>query len=345
METVRYKMQPSQPPDKLCFLSNSRATLKFFAELRGPTLRMGKLAGDNGREWVSYSGKKQKPSINRFCDYSKLHEISTSAALVLTAEYARAGRVTGSVPPTLNLGAWPMGLFNPLYEIGFFEIVGLNDETSERYSVRGSKKTLRIIEGSDAEKLAEAAVAIETLVSEQLDVDLSDKSIDLPLTNALSEAMINVQRHAYTAEHNFKYKHLGCWWVTASTDSEMRELRVAIYDQGATIPITFPQKQLSAVVMDTIRRNWHQEPEFEYQNDSVYILSAMKTGKSQTNKLHRGLGLPEMQELIDDCPVGSSLTVISRGGLYMYQNGTRGYRESFPFSVGGTLIEWVIKLE
>ena len=155
--------------------------------------------------------------------------------------------------------------------------------------------------------------------------------------------MINVARHAYPEDHRFKFRHVGRWWVTASADRVSRELTIVVYDQGATIPITFPKKAMSQTVMDFLSSTLTQSVEFENHNDGAYIEGAMKPGRSKSNQKHRGLGLPEMKDLVDICGSGS-LSIFSRGGECHYEYGRTLVRRSRQQSIGGTLIEWTLRL-
>ncbi|MAS41711.1 MAG: hypothetical protein CML46_17745 [Rhodobacteraceae bacterium] len=92
-------------------------------------------------------------------------------------------------------------------------------------------------------------------------------------------------------------------------------------------------------LVDMLRRPLSSQPEFEFQDDAIYIEGAMARGETQTGEPGRGEGLPQMMELVDICGSGS-LTIYSRGGMARYRCGQDIEIRSFPHSVGGTLIEW-----
>lgn len=76
------------------------------------------------------------------------------------------------------------------------------------------------------------------------------------------------------------------------------------------------------------------------------IKIATTFGNSQVEAKHRGNGLPQMKSTIDICGEGS-LLVVSRQGYYLYsvENGKASESfESLNSSIGGTLIEWTIKI-
>ena len=69
----------------------------------------------------------------------------------------------------------------------------------------------------------------------------------------------------------------------------------------------------------------------------------MRFGNTQTNEAFRGQGIANMKQLIDVCGHGR-LTIFSRGGRCDYTGEERTERSSYPLSVGGTLVEWVLQL-
>jgi len=155
------------PPRVLCFDHNRDQTLLFLESLRHSLSRSYSVLQQrdvhNRPEnfWVNPGRHASSLRwIRRYHDYSKIETISTAAALVLAAEYDRFRRLCGSVPPTINLHDWHPELFRKLYEVGFFEIVGLAEDVAERYSTDGDVRIMRILSGTDAEQNAEAAQCI-----------------------------------------------------------------------------------------------------------------------------------------------------------------------------------------
>jgi len=155
--------------------------------------------------------------------------------------------------------------------------------------------------------------------------------------------MINVARHAYHEEEEISVPHVGRWWVTASADRVRKELTVVIYDQGASIPVTFPKKELADTVWDFLRGVLGQDDEHVFSDDAAYIAAALLPGRTQTNQRNRGLGLPEMKELID-ISGGGELCIISRGGTCRYGNNRNISRKASNQSIGGTLVQWKLSV-
>lgn len=333
---------PVIPPANLCLESNAEETLRFLngARYRKP----GQFTGRPG-EKMSWLHERQRglPILWSYSDYSKIEHLSTSAAVVLTAEYDRLRHLYDASPPTVNLHQWSDAVFSKLYEIGFFEILGLTSRVADMYRDSGNVRVMRIMSGTNTEGLESAARNLLGLASHYMADRLISEEVILALNSALSEAMANVARHAYSDDHVFPYKHIGKWWVTAEVDRLKGTLTVVIYDQGATIPVTFPKRSLSDRVQDYLSRTLSGQKRFEFENDATYVAGAMIPGNTQTGLKYRGYGIPQMKELIDICGSGK-LTIFSRGGRCQYECGGEVERRSYAKSIGGTLIEWVVQL-
>lgn len=342
LEDVVSENEPIIPPKNISLTENTEHTIDFFENMRRQYTTLDHSKDLSQIKFVVNSRKKGLRRIGGYVDFTKIEKIGTSAALILTAEYDRVATILKQVPPTINLHLWNEGVFKILFEIGFFEFVGLQKEVSERYITDGKVKTVKIMSGVNANGISSIYDAIVNLSKYIDDDDPISDEVKLLLTNALSEAMINVSKHAYPDDYNFPIRHVSKWWATGSANCETRELRVVIFDQGASIPVTYPRKTLSQSARDFLLSALRRDSSFDFENDGAYIECAMMPGKSQTNQVNRGLGLPEMKDLIDVCGNGS-LKIFSRGGECTYRSGHGMVRLSRPSSIGGTLIEWTLK--
>lgn len=344
IEEVVSENRPKIPPLELCLSTNTDETLEFISEWRNRFKSLLPSASKQTYNWFKHArspGGKRR--IVGYTDFGQIFRFSTAPALVVTAEYDRLRTLMNDVPPTINLDEWKDPVFQRLYEMGFFEILGLTESVSGRYVTSGDVRTMKIISGTNSAELAEASQSILGLCDFLGEAPQIQEDVELALNNALSEAMINVSKHAYPGDHDFKFRHVSKWWVTASVDRSSRELTVVIYDQGATIPLTFSQKNWSQTVRDFLTSVLTSKPSFEFENDGTYIEGAMRPRSSQTGKAFRGLGLPEMKDLVDICGRGS-LRIFSRGGECYYEAGRPLQRRSRNHSIGGTLIEWTLHL-
>lgn len=335
---------PYKPPPIICFRENTVATLAFFDRWREDFAIRRHRDNVQRYKWLSPPNRSGRlPRIRGYIDFSEISNIATAPALVMAAEYDRAAQLIGSTPPTINLDEWNRDVLSKLFQLGFFDILGITDNVRELYHDDGAVRTMRIVRGTNTSDLQRTSERLISL-SNFLDADgPMTEEVVLALNSALSEAMANVARHAYPPEFDFRFTHVNAWWVTASADRTNRRLTVVVYDQGASIPVTIPQKPWMHSVQQYILQNLLVEKQFEYQDDATYIEGAMRHGRTQTQERGRGEGLPQMKELVDICG-GGSLTIWSRGGVCQYTPDAELAKATYEFSVGGTLIEWVMDL-
>jgi len=341
VEKVIVRQGRSIPPTRLCYLTNSEKTFEFLDRWRRRFARVD-TGNTKGLDWLQPSrNPRGLRSMDQYIDFSQIEYVSTAAALVMTAEYDRLRHLLDSVPPAVELDRWHTGVFTKMNEIGFFENIGLLDELEDKFNTNGDIKTLKITSGRNAAELEEVSQKI-SLLCDFLDVKgevMRGKVLDL--NTALGEAMINVARHAYPDYHKFARKHVSKWWVTASVDRIERVLKVAIYDQGASIPVTYPRKRTLVALKEAVSKPLAGVSRFEFDSDGTYIHEAMQPAATQTNEPHRGKGLPEMREIVDALG-DASMIIYSRGGICEY-DGNKFTTSSQEYSVGGTLIEWTLR--
>jgi anti-sigma regulatory factor (Ser/Thr protein kinase) len=288
------------------------------------------------------------PAIRSFFDFSTIDSLSTAVALIITSDYDRAKRLTGKVPPAVNLDQWGDDAFKVLYEIGFFEIMGYvpGDHPSVRYhDIEGGRfRLMQIMSGRNADELENVAMGINGLL-EYLGQAQAQRDLSVEINSAVGEAMINVARHAYPKEftaHNHN-RTVNRWWVTARADRTSNTLTIVIYDQGATIPGTLPRRAWFKEFVEGFMRKLGRTDAPLGDLDHEYIAYSMLRGKTQTDEPGRGEGLPEMQDLIDFCGTGC-LRILSRGGAYTYEPDSGVSKIRLPIHIEGTLVEWVLKL-
>lgn len=344
VEEVLCVREPTRPPRVMCLDKNTDEVLSFLDSWRKKYAIKSSIKNLKRYDWTIRPPRgSSKKRIMGYVDYSAITEISTAVALVIAAEYDRGARLLGSAPPTINLHSWSDEVFSKFYELGFFSIVGLTGSISDLYMDSDLVRTMRIVSGkntADLRRTSESLIELSKFIDESGPIS---EELELALNSALSEGMANVSRHAYPEDFDSEVHHVESWWVTASAHRGKRRLTVVMYDQGATIPVTLPRKKWMQAVQDFVTRNLLPHREFDFQDDATYIAGALERGQTQTGQPGRGEGLPQMKELIDICGAGS-LTIWSRGGMCRYEPDTALQRTSFPYSIGGTLIEWVIDL-
>lgn len=332
---------PVAPPSPLCLDKNRTESVAWFESLR----RAFQRSINKGQPFVKRSERPGAlPQIVGYFDFSKLKEISTAAAVVLAAEYERVGKLLGIVPPTVELDKWQDSVFNKLYQIGFFEIVGLSAKRENPVSEEKLTQTMRIVSSKNSDDLGTIDRSLQQLgkfLSPDQDIP---ESIIIEFLTGLSEAISNVTNHAYPDDIELGYDHINSLWVAATADRAANSLTVVVYDQGASIPATYPRLDRLKKVVRFLERALKPNRQFEYEDDGTYIRAAMRYGGSRTDEKHRGKGLPQMFETLQKIGPGS-LTVYSRGGWCRQTTQDRRLRSgALPCSIGGTLVEWSVEL-
>ena len=299
--------------------------------------------GDSDAGFVHRKTPKGIARISGYADFSTLHEISLGAAVVLTADYSRMSNLIGQVPPTVDLHKWQDSVVTKLYQLGFFSLLG-HVPNIEKLIEDGPTLTMSIVCGKNADELITVDESLKVLgdflrSSEEQDID---PTIVKVLTT-ISEAITNVTQHAYKYDHDYEYRHIDSFWVAATADKRSKTLTVVVYDQGATIPVTYPRLDLKGKAIRFLRTAINGTPDFVYRHDGTYIRAAMRYGGSRTDETFRGKGLPQMFELMQTIGSGH-MSIRSRGGWCTRNSAGRMKQGYAQDSIGGTLVEWTIEL-
>jgi hypothetical protein len=349
-EIVVCRKPPMLPPNDINFGQNIDQTLEFLKLVRERIGRKRR-AGSRPLTWIRRY-KNRRSQIGAFYDYSVIQCLAVGPALVMAASYDRARRLVGKTPPAINYASWGASAIQTFFEIGFFDLIGQTENPAIvlEYNNKASNeiKIIKAISGINANGLEGCSMAIASLL---VFLRLSDDDRDFyvpEINTAISEAMINVAKHAYPQDYvkNSNYDTLNQWWMTARADRANSSITIAVYDQGASIPGTLPSrgwfKNAVQAHMELLIPGFRHSADYR-KMDPEYINFSMKPGKTQTNDRQRGLGLPQMQELIDQCN-GGSLTVLSRSGYYRYNKHSGIEKKFLAVELEGTLIEWHLSL-
>lgn len=335
---------PIAPPATMCFSTNRNETTEFFDGVRR---RMFRNMRRGKNEFVSRKSPRSVPRISSYVDFAKVDEISIAAAVVLAAEYERMKEFVGDVPPTVNLHEWQENVFRTLAQLGLFNILGHVDGIDRELKEDGPTLTMPIFSAPKADSLGEIDESLTKLCefiiggAEELPRQLDEAVMRLLTT--ISEAITNVTQHAYLEGIQYEYQPVGRFWVAATAHRDKKSLTVVVYDQGASIPVTYPRLNRSEKIVRFLRRAIRVNPEFEYENDGTYIRAAMRYGGSRTDRVYRGKGFPQMYELLKATGLGK-LVVRSRGGWCERTANGRHRSGYLGTSIGGTLLEWTVDL-
>jgi hypothetical protein len=332
--------QPPRPaPKTLCFRTNRDKTTEFFNNLRNSF--SGSINKQQGG-FVNRRSAQSQPVIPGYIDFAKVEKISMASAVVLAAEYDRLKHFLDEVPPSVNLREWYPVVVTKLFQLGYFSILGHQPDPNLLLQ-DGDFLLMRILRSTNSSALGQVDDALMELGAF---ISGDTNSLDEKVTHTLSiisEVMSNVTQHAYSGHVDFSYDHLSSFWISAEANRTDRTLRIVLYDQGATIPVTYPKMARTDRVTRFLERVIKRIPEFDYEDDGTYIRAALRYGGSRTELDYRGKGFPQMIQLLETLGAGE-LMVLSRGGWCARAGNGKVTSGSYACSIGGTLVEWKIVL-
>lgn len=261
--------------------------------------------------------------------FDAITSVSPAAALVLASEVDRwRQRVGGRL--RANVSRWDPEIKRLLGQMGYFELLGLerpvdHDHAGDTTFINFLRSDLNHSNGGQLAKTLR--IAIEEIVGQEIKRHL--------LFEGLSEAITNVSQHAYPSwSYSAGTKQ---WWLSASFERRARRLIVMFYDQGVGIPRTLPSSHIWEWIKGRV----------DLWTDAQKIEAAMEYGRSQTARPERGKGLKNLLEFARAHAEGK-LSIFSDHGLYQAVNTGNGELASscrdLRTSIGGTLIEWSVKL-
>lgn len=200
-------------------------------------------------------------------------------------------------------------------------------------SIEPQSGFLPIIQGKGDQHLPEITEYLMSTALFHGQLDESGRAYAERLVHkAISEAMLNVQYHAYPEdnEHDF-------WWVTAAIFEN--ELHIALCDRGVGIPETL------------VKKAWFRKFAKTFElgvDDAEMIKEAMiYTRSSREKRSGAGLGSRDIQDLVLDQGRGR-LTIISGTGHYHLRTQDNKPHETsrkIRYDVTGTLIQWLIPIQ
>lgn len=271
-------------------------------------------------------------------NFDQLRKISTSSALVLTAELSKwDDAVRQRLRP--NVSGWDPTIFKQFRDLGFFELFQNPPSQVFEQSVLKSPNLalVKYIKGrcGDGKKTRELKIKIIDIVGD----NISKWGF---LRGGLDEAITNVSHHAYPTSGNFSQEDK-TWYLTGSYNNETKELKIVFYDQGIGIPKSLPASEIWERILEALA----PVPILERKRDEVLLKAAVELGRSRTRQSDRGKGLQDMLEFIKKRGDGY-LSILSLKGLYKFsiRNGKEEVKSvRFDNPICGTLIIWSATLD
>ena len=270
--------------------------------------------------------------IIRSIGFHKIKSISPSAALVLASEIDQWKKHAGTRLKA-DIETWNENIKRILCQMGFFDLLKIqkpNTELHKHDTIFLPFKT-GCVDGCEHGGTIARQLRVEI---EEVIGHLIHRS---SLFEGISEAITNVGHHAYPHAGYFTPKH---WWLSASYNNVERELYVIFFDQGIGIPKTLPKSKLFEYMKDF----------FHAWTDSQKIKAAMEYGRSSTGLEERGKGLQNLLSFARANREGR-LTIYSLCGRFSVEfkpgcDAEIGIQRNHDnrTSIGGTLIEWSVRL-
>jgi len=310
-------------PKTMNFSSHYESTVLHLIAIR-------KLAAENCRSKLMFK--------LRAVNFDNLENISTSAALVLTAEISKWDDTVRKAL-RFNIEKWKPHIIRQLYDLGYFEL--FKNNPFKNYNIELNKyddvKLVRYIKGNcgDNEKARILKEEIKTIVGE----DINKWTF---LHSGLTEAITNVTHHAYPDKISCSTDEKN-WYLSGSYQQDTKTLKIVFYDQGIGIPKSLPASKIwekALVILSKL-------PIVDRKKDEVLLKAAVEINRTRTGMSDRGKGLQDLLEFIKHRDNGY-LSIISLKGLYKYSltNGSSQIKtEGFDRKLPGTLIIWNVSLD
>ena len=280
--------------------------------------------------------------IGRYVSFDLIRHIDPAGALLLAAEFDRARQRFGARIPAVNVDKWDPIFRQTLTGLGFFKLLEIGDDPPI-LSLTDQMGQWRVYPFISHRKVApgEAGKPIADL-AKSLGVDEQAFFADDRLRQmfrTVVDCLNNVFEHAYP-DIEFRYPHIGRWWLTGAVDFENRRLMISLYDQGVTIPrkLELGADNANISARKALRQLLRNQP-----GDDELIKFAVENQVTTTGIEQRGKGLGKLREFVDACQTGE-IRIYSRRGVYHYLKGAAAQTKVLSCSIGGTLISLQVGL-
>lgn len=268
--------------------------------------------------------------------FENLKYISSSAALVLTAEISRWDDQCNV--KLKQIGQWDPDIQNRFIELGFFDLFENNPFQDSTQVSSSHIRHVRYIKSSCGDPAHKGLkTSLEKIVGEQIEKFTF-------LRSGLDEAITNVVQHAYPNPADVDGDDVSpkFWYLTGGYNTQTKDLKISFYDQGIGIPKSLPESNIKENILKLVSIF----PLLDQKKDEVLLKAAMQFRRSSTRDHDRGNGLGDLLEFIKQKNDGY-LSVLSRHGLYKFsiENGVEKEKsERLASPVEGTLIIWKTNL-
>jgi len=171
------------------------------------------------------------------------------------------------------------------------------------------------------------------------------KQVIRDLYDGLVEAMTNCVHHAYidTRGDGLNIRSETGWWMFAQEREQ--KLSVVICDLGVGIPRSLPRTHDPNVLTSTLEKI-ARAANVKGFRDVDYISAALELRKTRTGESHRGLGLIQFRDVVEDVDQGSLFIFSNKGAIQIrtHRPNVGEFKHEFSDSILGTIVHWSIPL-
>ena len=234
-------------------------------------------------------------------NFDAVRRIDAAAALMLTAEIHLWDLSKPGVGLRSHDHSWNPEIRQLLADMGLFQFLGVKVRGALAPENAGAETFVRFVSNDrvDMSNFVKFREDIEKRIGE----NLGEFVMNL-LYSGLQEAVTNVRQHAYADGE----KHPR-WWVSASFNSDTRNLKVLCYDRGRTIPGTLRSR--GEAFMNLMGAS---------SDDSGLIEKALHS-RTSTKEIFRGAGAPRNGRHHQPFRIRGGIERLQRQGIGPLQKG------------------------
>lgn len=282
---------------------------------------------------------------NCILDFSQTEHITVAAMLVIFSEIqVLKGESENQCETAIGWSRKSKAVNGMLRRTGMKQLLATGDSIHHFSSM----KNLPIVNGVGSQHYDDI---VDFIIKRYFGSDV-DPDTEYLISDALSEAINNVGRHAYPTQSQ-EHKP---WWLMC--DVIGNQLYLAIYDRGIGIPKTVVEKTWFLSSLREAYPDLHEEYRDKFGDgeglleffaikkykDAELIYLSMLGDVSGTKQSKHGQGSKSFKALVNDTK-GGKLWVYSNKGLYKFEDDeSESQVYQLPKHVGGTLNQWNVQV-
>jgi len=270
-----------------------------------------------------------KRKVLYYLEFEHVKNISPGALLVLAAEINCLFKL-GKPTSRADTDKWDQSVTALFNDFGIFELLGVDPRVN--YTFGDTLKATKFMRGTTQDGSA-AYQLIENIVK----ISKEEPSEGERLYEGLGEALANTLDHGHPHNYiSYPAERLKAWWAGAIYDESTKTTYFMVYDRGIGLPASIPEKH------NAWFKSIYEALKGTETEDAELIWAAIMSPRSGTQLKHRGEGLKQMAEVVDNHP-GSQLQILSGRGSVIYSGKDDKVLNALPVEFPGTLVEWRIR--